>query len=73
MGSLADRLPAQQVGKLTPKFADITFKDVTIDSCRTLISAKGLPEQPIENLTLHNVKAPTTRMTLQDVGTITIK
>ena len=73
VGSLADRLPAQQVGKLTPKFADITFKDVTIDSCRTLISAKGLPEQPIENLTLHNVKAPTTRMTLQDVGTITIK
>ena len=40
VGSLADRLPARPVGKLTPKFADITFKDVTIDSCRTLISAQ---------------------------------
>ena len=48
-------------------------KDVTIDECKTLINAKGLPEQPIENLTLDNVKAPTMRMTLQDVGKITIK
>lgn len=73
VGNLADRLPARPIGKLTPKFANLTFKDVTIDECKTLINAKGLPEQPIENLTLDNVKAPTMRMTLQDVGKITIK
>lgn len=73
VGELADRLPERPVGKLTPSFRDITLKDVVIENSPALIQAKGLPESPIENVTLENVRSNTWAMTLQDVGTIRIK
>lgn len=73
VGELAERLPARPVGKLTPKFANIYFKDITIDSCPMLIRAIGLPEQPIEGIHLQGIKSPNMKMSLQDVGTLTIE
>lgn len=73
VGSLAHRLPARPVGRLTPRFANMTFKDITIEKCPGLIEAKGLPEQPIEGLVFENIKSPNMRMKMQDVGTVTFK
>ena len=73
VGSLAHRLPARPVGRLTPRFPNMTFKDITIEKCPGLIEAKGLPEQPIEGLVFENIKSPNMRMKMQDVGTVTFK
>lgn len=70
IGELAERMPAREVGRLTPRFADMTFRDITILECPALINAKGLPEQPIEGLVFENIKAPTMQMQFQDVGTM---
>lgn len=73
IGELAERFPARPVGELTPKFANMTFRDITIHSCPALINASGLPEQPIEGLVFENIKAPTMEMNLKDVGTLIFK
>lgn len=73
VGPLAQRKPAPPIGKLTPKFENMTFKDITIDHCPSFMTAKGLPEQPIENIVFDNVKSPCMSMTLQDVGTVKFK
>ncbi len=73
VGAAAQRLPAPDVTELTPSFRNFTFKDVQIDSCPMLIKIKGLPESPVEGVTLDNISAPNAMMQLNDVGTITIK
>lgn len=72
MGQLAERLPAQPVGKVTPRFSDIHVDDFEVGECRLLIQAKGLPEMPVENMTVTNVKSKNKNIKLQDVGTIEI-
>ena len=73
VGKLAERHPTPAVNELTPMFRNITLKNIEIGECPMLIKATGLPEMPIEGLTLENVKSPNMLMKLQDVGTITIK
>lgn len=73
VGELASRMPARPVGKLTPSFSDITLRDITVSNSPSLIQAKGLPERPIENILLENIRSNTWRMELQDVGTIKIR
>ena len=68
VGELANRYPARPIGKLTPRFANFNFKNITIENCPQFITAKGLPEQPIENLTFENVKSGCMLMKLQDVN-----
>ena len=57
------------VVNLSPVFRNITFRNITIERCKMIISAKGLPEEPIEGLVIENVAAPTNAINLQDVGT----
>ncbi|WP_301709430.1 hypothetical protein [uncultured Duncaniella sp.] len=73
IGELAERFPARTVGVLTPKFGNMTFKDIIIKECPALINAKGLPEQPIEGLVFENIQSPNMQMQLQDVGTLVFK
>lgn len=73
LGPLAERYPADMQGSLKPKFANMTFRDITINSCPALINAKGLPEQPIEGLVFENIKSPNMDIQLQDVGTLIFK
>lgn len=40
----------------TPKFSDIYFEDIDITSASSPGAFVGLPEQPIENIHLHNVR-----------------
>lgn len=73
VGGLGQRLPEREVSRLTPKFHNVTFRDITIDDCPTMLRAKGLPESPIENLTLENVKSNNREISVQDIGTMIIK
>lgn len=55
VGELANRLPALEVNKLTPKFKDIYIKDVLIEQAESFLKIYGIPESPLENLNLNNV------------------
>ncbi len=72
MGDLAKRLPAQPVNKVTPAFRNIHVDNLEVGSCRILINAKGLPEMPVENMTVTNVKSANKNMKLQDIGTLEV-
>ncbi len=72
VGALAQRLPAQPVNEVTPRFSDIHIDGIEVDECRIFIQAKPLPEMPIENMTITGVKSKNKNVKLQDIGTITI-
>jgi hypothetical protein len=38
-----------------------------------MLRAKGLPERPIENLTLENINSANREISVQDIGTMIIK
>lgn len=56
VGDLADRLPARAINKLTPKFQNITIKDIIIENCTTFIKVFGIPESPVNHLNIQNAK-----------------
>jgi hypothetical protein len=51
----ADEAP-QPVGRLTPHFHDITIENVTATGSSVAGAIAGLPESPVENVILRNVK-----------------
>ena len=44
-----------QVTEATPQFKNITIKDIVCNGAHTAIFINGLPEMPIENMTLNNI------------------
>ncbi|MFA9188611.1 glycoside hydrolase family 28 protein [Flavobacterium magnesitis] len=56
VGDLADRLPERAINKLTPKFKNITIKDIIIENCSTFIKIFGIPESPVTHLNIENAK-----------------
>jgi polygalacturonase len=48
-------VPAAPVGRLTPKFHDITIENVTVTGSNSAGTIVGLPESPVTGLTLKNV------------------
>lgn len=59
--------PGQPVTEHTPKFHDITIENVTAKGAKRAAMVMGLPESPIKNLVLKNVKInAATGMTLQN-------
>ena len=59
VGELANRLPVRDITPLTPVFRRITMDQVFIESCKELILLKGLPESPVEDLTISHLEATT--------------
>lgn len=59
VGELANRLPVRDVTPLTPVFRRITMDQVLVESCKELILLKGLPESPVEDLTISHLEATT--------------
>jgi len=53
--SPAGEVPAEAVGRLTPKFHDITIENVTVTGSNSAGTIVGLPESPVTGLTLKNV------------------
>ena len=73
VGEMAKRHPAPPVTELTPVFRQMYFKDIIVDNCKTLIKAEGLPESPIEDITLENLQSKNHEIILQDVGKMSFK
>ena len=59
VGELANRLPVRPITPLTPVFRRITMDQVLVESCKELILLKGLPESPVEGLTISHLEATT--------------
>ena len=59
VGELANRLPVRDITPLTPVFRRITMDQVLVESCKELILLKGLPESPVEDLTISHLEAST--------------
>ncbi|QDH78219.1 glycoside hydrolase family 28 protein [Echinicola soli] len=55
VGDLAKRKPLREVNELTPKFKDITIKDILVETASTFVNINGIPESPLENLHMENV------------------
>ena len=51
----AGEVPAEPVGRLTPKFHDITIENVTATGSNSAGTIVGLPESPVLGLTMKNV------------------
>ena len=50
---------AQPVGRLTPRFHDITLENVMATGSKVAGVIEGLPESPVRNVVLHNVSIST--------------
>lgn len=60
VGKLAERLPALEVNRLTPKYSNIFAKDLLIENTTHFVKVYGIPESPLENLVIENVEAKCT-------------
>lgn len=56
-GDLAKRLPKRDINRFTPNFQNIAIHDVEVESGNKLFDVAGLPERPVKNVFLGNVKA----------------
>jgi polygalacturonase len=54
-GAPEGEVPAEPIGRLTPKFHDITIENVTATGSNSAGTIVGLPESPVTGLTLKNV------------------
>lgn len=61
VGELADRLPVRDVNDLTPKYKNIQARDILIENCSNFIRVNGIPESPLEDLTIEQVKVKNCR------------
>ncbi len=74
VGDLADRLPARAINALTPKFSNITIKDIVIENCTSFVKVLGIPESPVENLKIENATVNCSELFLaQDLRNATFK
>lgn len=73
MGNLAHRYPVRKVDELTPVFRNMHFKDIRVESCDMLITATGLPERPITDVTMENIISANKEIKLQDVDSTSFK
>ncbi|MEL1240907.1 glycoside hydrolase family 28 protein [Flavobacterium flavipallidum] len=74
VGDLAERLPARAINKLTPKFSNISIKDIIIENCTTFVKVFGIPETPVTNLTIENATVNCSELfNAQDLQNATFK
>lgn len=77
-GDLARRFPdgksAPVINRFTPNFNTVKINNVVIEHCRQLVFALGLPERPLRNVLLSQVKANCQQfMRMRDVEGLVIK
>lgn len=54
VGELASRLPARAVNRLTPKYQDITIKDIIVEKASGFLNVVAIPEAPLSNFRIEN-------------------
>jgi polygalacturonase len=55
VGDLARRLPAREVNRLTPRYADITARDIVVENASQFVKVTGIPESPLTNVLIEDV------------------
>ena len=60
VGELAVRLPIRDITPLTPVYRKITMDQVLVEQCKQVFLIKGLPERPIEDVTVTHLEAKAT-------------
>jgi len=55
-GELAKRFPQRDINRFTPDFHTISINNVIVEDCRQFIFALGLPERPLRNVLMSNIK-----------------
>lgn len=74
MGELAERLPAREINELTPEYRDFQYRDISVEGCRIMIRAKGLPERPIKNVLFEHVSGHCERfIDIADMENVTFR
>ncbi len=74
VGALANRFPTLEVNELTPTFSNIKFTDLEITNCSRLIGLIGIPESPVSNININNMKAKCNKLIeCYDVTELTIE
>ncbi len=56
VGKLAERLPKRDITPVTPYYENMFFKDITIENCKKVMDFKGIPETPITQVRIDNMK-----------------
>jgi polygalacturonase len=56
VGELANRLPAREINRLTPRYKNIHIKDIVVENASHFAKIRGIPESPLDNLTIENAK-----------------
>ena len=73
-GDLAKRFPAPAINNFTPDFNTVSISNMIVENCRQLVFALGLPERPLRNVLLSNVKANCEQlMKMRDVQGFVLK
>ncbi|MBR1414474.1 MAG: family 43 glycosylhydrolase [Prevotella sp.] len=73
-GDLARRFPVRPVNDYTPDFRTISISDVAVEDCQQLVHAIGLPERPLRNVLLRNIKGHAQEfMRLRDVKSFVLE
>ncbi len=75
VGELAERLPARAINAYTPRFRDITAKDLVIEKASMFVDISGIPESPVENLLIENALVKTSKKLIaaRDVKRFTVR
>ena len=69
----ADNRP-QPIGRLTPFFHDFRFENVTVKSSKVAAVIYGLPESPVKNLVMKNVRLQGAKgMTISDAQDVVLQ
>ena len=74
VGAMAARYPLREKNHLTPKFVNITATNIDIDGATFFIKANSIPESPLSNVLLKNIKSNTKQLiTATDTDGFTIE
>lgn len=74
VGKLADRLPELEVNELTPKYSNINIRDIKVEKTSTFLDATGIPESPIENVTIEKAEISSEKLiSIQDMDGLHLK
>lgn len=72
--TISEAEKAALITPTTPSFSNIRIDNVVVEGCDKLISAIGLPERPLCNVLLRNIKAKTNKLLrLRDVSGFVIE
>ncbi len=75
VGDLAIRFPALEMTPLTPAYRNVVARDIYVESGKYFLKVKGIPESPLTDLRIENVRADNCSrlISLFDVDGITLK